>query len=75
MKTLYTFQMAREDDSLYDATHGSDDGFVTICGEEVDRNWWITDNNFNGDITCKKCLKILKEKPTIQERQNTREIC
>lgn len=62
MNALYTVQRCRKDDTLYGPSHGSMDGDITICGIETDHNWWITNNTFDGEITCKKCLSILKEK-------------
>jgi len=56
MKTRYTVS---EYDSLLGPVHGSDDGEITICGQELDHHWWIVDNTYDGEITCKKCIKIL----------------
>lgn len=50
------------DDNLYNTTHASDYGDKTVCGIELDNNWYIWNNTFDGIITCKKCLKIIKER-------------
>ena len=67
MNTLYTVKKCKNkyNDEL---SHGSDNGEETLCGIEIDENWYITNNEFDGIITCKKCKKILKEFPTIPQR-------
>jgi len=47
--------------SLAKTTHGSEDGEVTICGKKLDEYWYIANNTFDGKITCKKCINILKK--------------
>lgn len=66
--TLYTIQRCKKDDTLYGPIHGSDNGETTLCGQDVDTNWWILNNTFDGIITCKKCLKILTKYPTLSQR-------
>lgn len=39
--------------------HGSDDGEETLCNQSIDEGWFIVDNTFTGEITCKECLKEL----------------
>jgi hypothetical protein len=68
--TLYTLQKVRKDDSLYGPSHGSDYGGMTLCGQEIGDNWWITNNTYDGSITCKKCLKILELYPTLPQRNS-----
>ena len=72
MNTLYTVTVKKcknkYDDELFKTSHGSDDGEETLCGIELNENWYITNNEFDGIITCKKCKKILKEFPTIPQR-------
>jgi hypothetical protein len=55
----YTVSRCRKDDSLYGPKHGSEHCEYTLCRQEINMTWWIVDNDFNGGITCKKCLKIL----------------
>jgi hypothetical protein len=62
MKTLYTVQRTRKNDILYGPTHGSKYAEETFCGLECDHNWFIINNTFDGEVTCKKCLKLLNEK-------------
>jgi len=61
--TFYTVSRCRKNDDLYGSSHGSDDGDYTICGLIVDHNWFLTNNTYDGIITCRKCLKILRELP------------
>ena len=61
MKTLYTIQRIRKDDTLYGSIHGSTDANKTICNFDIDQNWYIINNTFDGEITCKKCLKNLRD--------------
>lgn len=69
-KTLYTAK--RYKGKLYGPSHGSTDGEKTICDELIDTKWYITNNTFDGRITCKKCLKEiyeLREKMRLQNMQ------
>ncbi len=59
---LYTMQRARKDDSLYGPVHGSTDGDITACGISTDHNWHITNNRFDGVITCQKCCINIRGK-------------
>lgn len=68
MNTLYTLRKVRKDDTLYGASHGADHDGMTLCGQEVNDQWWITNNTYDGEITCKQCLSVLELYPTIQER-------
>ena len=70
MKTLYTVKKCKNkyNDELFKTSHGSDNGEETLCGIEINENWFITHNVFDGIITCKKCLAVLKEFPTIPQR-------
>lgn len=58
-KTLYTARRMRGNGKLYGSFHGSVEGEATVCGEKLDSNWSITDNVFEGVITCKECLEIM----------------
>jgi hypothetical protein len=53
---LYTVSRCKADDSPYGLEHGSDDGESTLCGQNIDHNWYILSNAFDGKITCKKCV-------------------
>lgn len=57
--TLYTVSKCHKDDSLYGPLHGSSDVEFTTCGQNIDENWYIVNNTFDGKITCKKCINIL----------------
>ncbi len=71
--TLYTLRKARKDNSLYGPSHGADHDGMTLCGQEITDDWWITDNTYDGFITCKKCLKILELYPTLSQRNSVHE--
>jgi hypothetical protein len=58
MTTLYTVRLCKKDGTFYGAIHGSEDGDRTICGKELDERWCILTNNYDGEVTCKKCLKV-----------------
>lgn len=60
LKTLYTVQKAKGD-VLCQTSHGSTDAEITVCGIGLNENFVITNNVFDGEITCKKCLKKLRE--------------
>ena len=68
MNTLYTVSRCRKDDTLFGLAHGSDDGNITVCGQTINENWFITHNTFDGVITCKKCLAIMMKYSTIPQR-------
>jgi hypothetical protein len=70
--TLYTVQRARKDDTLYGPSHGADGDDHTVCGQAIDHHWWITNNTFDGVITCRQCQKRLELYPTIPERMQNR---
>ena len=59
MKTQYTVNKIKNNEEMYKTSHGSVDGNKTLCGVELDHHYFITDNEFKGIITCKKCLKNL----------------
>ena len=60
--SLYTVQKIKKDDTLYGEIHGSEDGQETLCIKELDNNWYILNNTFDGDITCKICISTLKNR-------------
>ena len=37
--------------------HGSEDANSTLCGKTINRKWHILNNTFDGEITCKRCIK------------------
>ena len=45
---------------LFKKTHGSH-GLTTLCGKNLDWHWYIRTNNFDGEITCKECLKKFED--------------
>ena len=59
MFTLYTVSYLKAESKTQ---HGSKDGETTVCGKELNHNWFITNNTFDGTITCKKCLELLRNK-------------
>ena len=69
MKTLYTIRRCRKNGILYGPSHGADDTYNTVCGVPITAgNWWVTSNVFDGEITCSKCLAVLKKFPTVPQR-------
>ena len=70
MKTLYTVRRYKKYSAiLYGKKHGADNVNQTVCGLDLSSGyWWITHNDFGGDIDCKKCLKALKDRPETSER-------
>ena len=63
MNTTYIIQKCKKGDNQYfKTTHGSNEGYRTICGIELDHKWAITNNTSDGIITCKKCLNVLKQR-------------
>ena len=69
MKTLYTVSRCKKDNALNGKKHGADNDNQTVCGLDLSSGyWWITNNAFDGDIDCKKCLKVLKDRSEIPER-------
>lgn len=58
---MYTIQKCSKDSKFYGSIHGSNDAYITICGKEIDETFYILTNNYDDEITCKKCLKILKK--------------
>lgn len=69
MNPLYTIRKARKDDTMYGPTHGADHYGITLCGLEVTDKFWINNNTYDGEITCKRCLSVLQSYPTIAERR------
>ena len=70
MNTLYTVKKCKNNynNDLHMISHGSDNGEETLCRIEINENWYITNNTFDGEITCKKCKKVLKQYPTVPQR-------
>lgn len=59
MNPLYTVSKARLDDgTLYGPVHGSVDGVLTQCGQDINEKWMILTNGFQGVMTCKKCIAV-----------------
>lgn len=63
---LYTVSRCKKDEddfvgeALYGPIHGSVDAEITCCGQPLNDRWYIVNNTFDGEITCKKCKKIMK---------------
>lgn len=58
----YTVQRARGGDKLYGSTHASDECGLTYCGKEINFKWWILSNDGTGEVTCKTCIGIEKNR-------------
>ena len=52
---LYTVSRCRKDDKLYGKVHMAESSQHTLCGLEINENWWL---GYFEDlkVTCKKCL-------------------
>jgi hypothetical protein len=46
---------------FYGNIHGSHDCYTTLCNQEINHRWYIHNTTFNGKITCKQCLKVMKK--------------
>ena len=60
-KYRYVLRLGSATGKLFGASHGSMDSYKTLCGKNIDDHFWITHNAFDGNITCKECLKQLQE--------------
>ena len=49
------------DGSLYGNVHGSAGCNWTLYKLEISENWYILTNNYDGKITCPKCLKVMEK--------------
>ncbi len=57
-KPRYTMTRCNNVSISYGHTHGSDDAETTCCGIKIiDDKWIITHNQYDGIISCRKCLK------------------
>lgn len=72
MSAIYTvFKCnSKTNDEKVGPLHWSDDGIKTLCGKDIDENWYILDNTFTGDATCKKCVKVDEKIPLRNMRLN-----
>jgi hypothetical protein len=57
---LYTIQRITKDDKLYGPIHGAHNALGVLCGFALDESWYILTNNYEGEVTCKKCLRVLE---------------
>ena len=64
--SLYTVQRIKEDDTLHGNIHGSDDARETLCEKELNHNWYILNNTFDGEITCGVCISTFKKEKNEQ---------
>jgi len=54
---LYTVQKCRAlSEKKYGAIHYAECNGGTLCGKEINQNWWILTTAHDGIATCKKCL-------------------
>ncbi len=62
--SLYTVYKCESEtsDNKVGHYHASDFGEMTLCGKEINSDWFISDNTFTGNVTCGQCLRILKER-------------
>ena len=61
MKTEYTVQRITKADKFFGPVHGLNKGSKTLCGRQIDENWYILTVNYDGEVTCKKCLEKANE--------------
>lgn len=65
MNTLYTVHRCKykHGTDIHKTSHGSANSETTICGKDITTGMWcIINNTYDGEITCKKCLSILKNR-------------
>lgn len=63
MKIQYSLSRCRKNKDLYGSSHLAEDDKKTLCGLEINENWYITGHNIHSTLqptTCKKCLKLSK---------------
>lgn len=60
MACLYTVYQCKSmsSNARRGALHYSDDAEVTLCGREVNEQWYVCDNTFTGVATCRECVRI-----------------
>ena len=78
MNTLYTVSKVKSTkncpahgagpEDLKGPLHAADVDFKTVCGQDIEADWYIVNNTFDGEITCKECLTTLEKLPTIPQR-------
>lgn len=72
MKPQYTVSRCRKGTTyssaeLYGKVHGcnSYEMIQTLCGTDMrSRYWYVITNNRDGEVTCPKCLKVMKKEDT-----------
>lgn len=62
MNVRYAMRRITREDKLYGPSHGGEEYNITLCGQETDANWYVTHNNNDGEVTCKKCLRYLRKR-------------
>ena len=60
---LYAVQRCRKDGSLYGQVHASADADCTVCGVQMNHNWWIIDNTHSLEPACPRCRDTMDSKP------------
>ena len=61
MNIRYMVCQINKRNEFYGKFHGSVDGKRTLCGKPCDDSRWaITNNNFDGEFDCRKCVKMDK---------------
>jgi hypothetical protein len=58
--TQYTIRQITKKGKLYSSIHASADAHTTLCGHEINENWYILTNEGIGVVTCEKCKEILR---------------
>lgn len=65
----YTIQRITKADRLFGPIHGTEQVKATLCGREIDYNWYVLTTNYDGEVTCKRCLKEMKNLSRKQNKQ------
>lgn len=68
----YTLRRCKKTkDKRYGPYHASDDGYSILCNplQVIDNAWWIETDNYDGIVTCKKCLEVLKNRTPIDTKK------
>lgn len=56
----YTVRRCSREGFIYGSHHGSVNGSETLCGLVLGGGYYITHNEFDGPVTCRKCLEEIR---------------
>lgn len=56
----YTVRRCNREGFIYGSHHGSVNGSETLCGLVLGGGYYITHNEFDGPVTCRKCMGVIR---------------